>query len=480
MRFRCLLFLVVSSLALSAQSFEEHFRSFQQQAQKDYYDFRDAANERYTQFLLDAWQYYKVGPAIPAPQEDPVPPIPYEEPVVQPEPQPIPYEDITPEPVPSPSPTPVAPVIENDDKNTKYQISFYGTNLSFRHPSTNRIQISSLSPKHLVSAWEMMADDSFDNLLYDCISARDTHQLCDWAYLTMLQMLSEKIYGKSNEAVLLQAFLYANSGYQMRLALSEQGKLYLLVGSNFVLYDRGYFDLDGQMFFPMECNESGLSICNGGFENEQPLSLFIPQEQGIGTTQSSVITREAQSGLTAQCSVNKNGIEFYNNYPTGQYGEDFGTRWAVYANTPLDELTKKTLYPALMAGIRGVPEAQAVNKLLNWVQTAFEYEYDDKVWGQDRAFFPSESLYYPYCDCEDRSILFSRIVRDLLGLDVVLLYYPGHLATAVNFHQDIKGDYLIVNGKKYIICDPTYIGAPIGATMPGMDNQTAKVIILNR
>lgn len=73
MRFRCLLFLLVSSLALSAQSFEEHFRSFQQQAHKDYYDFRDAANERYAQFLLDAWQYYKVGPAISAPQEDPVP-----------------------------------------------------------------------------------------------------------------------------------------------------------------------------------------------------------------------------------------------------------------------------------------------------------------------------------------------------------------------------------------------------------------------
>lgn len=478
MRFRLLLLLLVSTVVVSAQSFEDRFRSFQQQAHKEYYDFRDAANERYAQFLLNAWQYYRVAPAIPAPKEEPVPPVPYEEPVVQPDPQPIPYEEITPDPEPTPAPTPVAPVIENDDKNIPYQISFYGTNLSFRHPSTRRIQLRSLDPKQLSAAWTMLADESFDNLLYDCISARDNHQLCDWAYLTMLQQLSETIYGKSNEAVLLQAFLFANTGYQMRLAASKQGKLHLLVGSSFVLYDRDYFKLDGQLFFPLEDTDASLSICNGGFEKEQPLSLFIPQEQQIGTTQSSVITRKAQSGLTAQCSVNKNEIEFYNNYPTGQYGEDFGTRWAVYANTPLDESTKKTLYPALMAGIRGVPEAQAVNKLLNWVQTAFEYEYDDTIWGVDRAFFPSESLYYPYCDCEDRSILFSRIVRDLLGLDVVLLYYPGHLATAVNFHQDINGDYLVIKGKRYIICDPTYIGAPIGATMPGMDNKTAKVILL--
>ena len=178
--------------------------------------------------------------------------------------------------------------------------------------------------------------------------------------------------------------------------------------------------------------------------------------------------------------VNRHLIDLYNDYPTGQYGEDFGTRWAAYANTPMPEKIKADLYPTLMEGVRGVPEAQAVNKLLNWVQTAFEYEYDDKVWGHDRAFFPTESLFYPYCDCEDRSILFSRIVRDLLNLDVVLLYYPGHLATAVKLNQDAKGDYLVYRGQRYIVCDPTYIGAPIGRTMPGMDNQTAKVIELIR
>lgn len=36
----------------------------------------------------------------------------------------------------------------------------------------------------------------------------------------------------------------------------------------------------------------------------------------------------------------------------------------------------------------------------------FVYEYDDKVWGGDSAFFAEESLYYPYYDCEGRFILF--------------------------------------------------------------------------
>ena len=88
---------------------------------------------------------------------------------------------------------------------------------------------------------------------------------------------------------------------------------------------------------------------------------------------------------------------------------------------------------------------------MNFVQTAFVYEYDDKVWGTDRSFFADECLYYPYCDCEDRSILFSRLVRDLLGLDVVLIYYPGHLATAVKFSSEVSGDYITYDGARYTI-----------------------------
>lgn len=116
--------------------------------------------------------------------------------------------------------------------------------------------------------------------------------------------------------------------------------------------------------------------------------------------------------------------------------------------------------------------------LLDFVQTALEYKTDGEAWGNERVFFPDETLYYPYCDCEDRAILYSRLVRDLMGLQVVLLYYPGHLATAVEFNENIPGDYIVLNGHRYLVCDPTYINAEIGNTMPGMDNSKVSVIML--
>lgn len=475
------LFILVALCAecVFSQSFEDRYRAFQQSAKKEYADFREAANAHYADFLRAAWEYYKASPAIPHPQEDQVPPIVYDDDKQQQQNKEIKGNQV-PQPKPTPTPQPIAPIIENDGESKVVRLVYYGTPFSFRAPKNKRISLPNIEAQTLADAWEELASEDYNNLMYDCLSARDQYQLCDWAYLSLLQQLAAALYPNSNAAVLLQAFIYANSGYQMRLAVTEKRRLYMLIGSEYTFYDRGYYEIEGEKFFPLDELNEGIAICNGAFENEKPLSLLIAYEQHFTSAPVAMPKRKAQSGITTTCAINKNLIDFYNTYPTGHYGDDFGTRWAAYANSPLDESIKQELYPQLKTAIRGVPEAQAVNLLLNWVQTAFEYEYDDKVWGMDRAFFPAESLHYPYCDCEDRSILFSRIVRDLLNLDVVLLYYPGHLATAVNFHQDIRGDFLMLDGKKFIVCDPTYIGAPIGATMPDMDNKTAKVISLQK
>ena len=44
--------------------------------------------------------------------------------------------------------------------------------------------------------------------------------------------------------------------------------------------------------------------------------------------------------------------------------------------------------------LAGKSETEAVNMILNFVQTAFTYGYDDEIWGGDRPFFADETLYY--------------------------------------------------------------------------------------
>ena len=142
----------------------------------------------------------------------------------------------------------------------------------------------------------------------------------------------------------------------------------------------------------------------------------------------------------------------------------------------MDSLTKQSLYPVLKELIANKTEEQAANILIDFVQSAFDYKVDDEQFGEERTLFANETLYYPYSDCEDRSLLFATLIRDLLGLDVVLLDYPEHIATAVCFNQEIDGDCMNINGKTYLICDPTYIGADIGICMPKYRELGAQVV----
>lgn len=304
-------------------------------------------------------------------------------------------------------------------------------------------------------------------------------QLCDWAYLNLIDTFAKAFCGHGNEAVIMAAFIYSQSGYKMRLGRDCE-KLYLLYGSKHGIYEKGYIVIEGINYYPLDDKVERMEISDFSFPQEQSMSLYIENAQKFTIRPSAKrkLASEQYHDVTIDSQVNLNLIQFYNTYPSSEVNGNFMTRWKMYADTPMDESVSQMLYPDIKNKIEGLSDVQAVNQILNWVQTAFQYEYDDKVWGHDRAFFAEETLYYPYCDCEDRAILFTRLVRDLLGLKCILVYYPGHLASAVCLKQQVNGDYISLDGDVYTICDPTYIGAPVGITMPEMDNRSAKVIKL--
>ena len=244
--------------------------------------------------------------------------------------------------------------------------------------------------------------------------------------------------------------------------------------------ERAWYTIGDCYYYPYGGNAEKLYICEVPFPQEQPLSMLLPQEQRFDYEASAPrsLKSAAFPKVLVEATVNKKALSFYASYPPSMINENQQTLWAMYANMPMPKAISQTFMAAMKEKIAGLSQLEAMERLLNFVQTAFVYEYDDKVWGCDRAFFPEETLYYPYCDCEDRSILLSRMVRDLLGLHCVLIHYPGHLAMAVQFTDDVKGDCIMLQGEKFTICDPTYIGAHVGETMPGMNNAEAKAILL--
>lgn len=483
---RVSLLAIVSSIVVASFSQnveQQEYEKLRQQMLGKYNDFRNEANRKYANFLRQSWDEYKKLPAIPKPKEKKLPPVvmPEEERSKPTKDTPIIIDSIIAPPAPQPQPKPIAPIKEQGLLREKIvNFSFYNTACRVRIPLECPFSLLNCDKNSLAEAWERLSEPDYNNTIRDCLTLREQLQLCDWAYINMLKAMSEACLGKTNEATLLSAYIYCQSGYDMRIGIIE-GKLCLLFGCRHLIYDMGYFNIEGKRYYPLGSSEASIYVCDASFPEEKSLDLSIHREMSLAydMTPERNIKSDCYPGMNATICTNRNLVDFYNTYPSSMIDDDFMTRWALYANTPMDIKTKEKLYACLKPELESITAKEAVERLLNFVQTAFVYEFDDKVWGQDRAFFPEETLYYPYCDCEDRSILFSRLVRDLLGLNVVLIYYPGHLATAVHFTDDVSGDYVLVNGTKYIVCDPTYIGAPVGATMPQMDNTTAKIVVLN-
>ncbi len=459
--------------------------AFNQNRVNNFNEYRQKINAEYISQTREKWNAFRASQALPVPDKDvkPVPPVIMkdDEAKKKKEDRLIKIQTVVKPVKPTPRPQPVAPVEEVPEEPTK-QMSFQylGTAWQVRTPEASPVRMAGVSENAVADAWEKLCQPAYNNLVVDCLNLRTKNKLCDWEYLMMLQALSQKLYGNgTNEATLLMAFLYSQSGYKIRLG-EAGGKLQMLYASQHIVYNKRYYTLDGDKFYPLNDKITDIRINAAKYPKEQSLSLWVPNSPYAAFQASPLrkLTAKRYPDMSVNVSVNKNQLPFYESYPTSEVGGNFMTRWAMYANTPICEQARQELYPQLKKGLTGVSQLMQVEKLLNWVQTAFVYKYDEEVWGADRAFFPDETLYYPYCDCEDRSILLTRLVRDLLGLKCVLVYYPGHLASAIAIPGDAKGDYLMVNGTRFMICDPTYIGASVGHTMPDMDNAQAKVILL--
>jgi len=458
------------------QKLQDDFEKYKKEATDDYNSYRDKMNKEFADYMKQEWEAFQTFKGIPVPKSpDPVAPPVKKYPQEKPEDHPVPRGKVIPLPEPQKQPQPLEPIPVAPQKEdlSVIDFNFFAVPCSVVWNDSLKFRLPSLDGNTLAAAWNRLASRSYNGFLADCISLRSKLGLCDWGYVELVRQIAGTIYGspKTNEAVFLQMFVLSQTGYKVRIAQVENEQLVLLVNTDYEMYSKMFLQIGDAKFYLVDSNAKQLHVLNEGLPKEQPVSMRIENEQLANKTETTqkVFISKAYPVETVRTGVNKEQMDFYDTYPQCD--------WKVYANTPLSETVKNNLYPVLQSALKDKSEAEAANMLINFVQTAFEYKTDEAQFGYERPFFPDELFYYPYCDCEDRAVLYSTLVHDLLHLKVVLLHYPNHLATAVHFNEDVCGDYFMVNNLKYLVCDPTYIGAPIGDAMPQFKNVQAEVII---
>ncbi len=353
-------------------------------------------------------------------------------------------------------------------------IQFGGVTYRISDALAGKVPAVKLNEKSIANAYEALLKSDYKPLVQELARLRNDGLNNDWALFMFIKDIAGR-FTTGNGVQVLRQFLLNQLGFRARVALvPSENRLALYFAPNVDLYGVvfttvdgvKYYDIDAKMPYPFfMCQREAPAAKNKLSMNISSLPSFR------STAATSTHTGSGRSaGMSVTMSVPKMLADFYSSLPQCDY--------SVYANaTPYQDFEASVL-PQLRSAIEGKSETEAVTMLLDYVQHAFEYATDDQQFGFEKPFFVEELYYYPKCDCEDRSIFFRYLVRKLLGLDVVLLEYPNHLATAVRFNTPQNGSYVTVGGTNYTVCDPTYIGAGIGMAMPMFRNTTAKVVKL--
>lgn len=488
------LLLVYSSLPLFAQdigSDRDEYADFRKEIQSEYNEFRREINHEYADFLSKIWEEYRL------------------------------FQGKSPDNVPKP----LSPVLVQEEKNSQemslmkaenqkdilsnskqadlkneeelehflstlkkggavedmnafLRCDYFGAELRFNYQQRS-FSLSTVAEYSIGSLWRDISDSHFSILLADMIRYKKEMQMNDWAYFLLTKKVATRLSTLQSEdcRTVFQHFLLVQSGYDVRLARVDRF-LVLLLPIREEVYARPYLTVDGKLYYII--SDRNLKEHSSIFTYKLPdkliqkayLSLAMDRELLL-PVQPKLFCVKA-GGLEVRGEVNVNKIRFYKEY--------LSCELMVYARAVPEKRLSKQLLASLSDQLKGKPCRDVLNQLLSWVQKGFCYQTDGEQFGYEKPFFIEENFFYPASDCEDRAVLFAYLVNLILGREVVLLDYPGHVATAVCLNGDdeheIKGAYMQLNGRRYMVCDPTYMNAEVGMLMPSYKNKRPKVIRL--
>jgi hypothetical protein len=480
---------------INAQTFEEYKKQRQseldamKQQQQEFIDrmqnqfdeYVKQKDQEFADYLRDQWEQMQLMNGEPVPELPKPPDIPKYDKARKPADVGKPVPMIQPEPIEvEKDKTPVkVPIILKSDEETfdkrSMAMDFFGFKLVLNYDSKVKLKMpDAINPAVISGFWEDMSNTNHNGLIQQLESCKTRLNLNDYGYYLLLNTFSKQLYGDSELGSKLMLWALLNrSGYRARLAYAGD-RMSLMLPSRSMMYSRSYLTSGGLNYFLMD-DVGSQDIFT--YEKDYPgadkiLDFYITSPLNF---EKNLVTKSIgfnynDQPYSIQIAYNKNLIDFYSEYPQVDV--------SVYFEAAVSAETKESLLESLRPTVAKMSEPEALGFLLKLVQTAFDYQTDQQQFQKEKFFFPEEILFYPYSDCEDRSIFFAYLVRELLNLKVIGLEYPGHIATAVNLNASVEGDYLEYKNEKYVVADPTFVNAPLGMTMPEFRNKKAKIIEL--
>ncbi len=471
---------------------EDILEEFRRRNERVFQNFRDSIDQVFIEFMRNNWEEFNVFPGkkspLDAPKPDKQPQSPPKQDNVVPEKieTPPPRRQEAPELVPLP---PRKKELPEREKELNFQTSegpktmdagFYDVPFQLSMDPAYRYVLRRPYNSGIPDAWTELAAAPFFPQLYKEVNIiADAMQLNDWGYLMLIKKTAERLYPTDpNQQIIFTCFTLNKSGYQVKMGYNRDD-IFLLVPGRQQVYEKPFLTIEGVQFYvftfgrPLN-KKLPIATYKGQYGESSRIIDFTfkrPLRLSNRTVSKPLNFEYNYQTYNVDISYNPTMIDFYSDMPHVDF--------EVTLSSPLSTVAFESIKKGLLPILEGKSEADQINILLRFVQKAFEYKTDQDQFGVEKYLYPEEVLHYPFSDCEDRSAMFSTLVRNILGLEVIGLIFPNHLATAVKTKGEVQGDFIEHNGEKYIICDPTYIGADVGMCMPKFKNAQIELVLLN-
>lgn len=322
----------------------------------------------------------------------------------------------------------------------------------------------------------------FSNLKEFLKTYRQELKLAGWHELYFIYSAVDKIasdqQGGRRRTKILSTWAFAQDlGYDVRLGMDEE-QYYLLYYSPRSIPGTSYFTLDKKdyyIFLPEKLGkpDSSIRTYNESFPGTTqaviPYVSRLPELPWVNATRQVAFSFEGQD-YEFELEYNESLSDYYQSVPQ--------VKPQYYFNPIKTPGIKDEFLEQVNSEIQDMDTWTAMDFLLRLTQEGFDYKTDQKQFGRQWFMIPPDKSAHPYSDCDDRSIFYGWLVRNLLGLEVAAVRWPGHLSTAVNYPENDQPDgaYVTVDGKKYVLNDPTYIGAGPGEVMNRYQNESPRLL----
>ena len=360
----------------------------------------------------------------------------------------------------------------NRHERTPVHISYYG-NEDTLYIKSEQIDINDKLTKENIKKFYRYAESSegMDEIISQLNTFKMKYNLNDWAFIQITKVASKQAFSDSNTQILFVWYVLMHSGFKAKTAYSGND-IFLLVTSSQEIRNANTISVDGENFYEIysigKMKKGKIFLHDGDYPGTKKISMQIHELPDLKNKK--LVHELGFEGKQFFIDLNNTLVDFFNDYPPCDL--------EVYFNAPLSNYAKNSLDKILEPILQGKSDKEKIAILLKFLKESFPYKLDEEQFNEEKYMFPDEVLKYPYSDCEDRAVLFARLVKLYTNLKPLGLNYPGHVSVAVNLKDIPNPHFFKYNGENFIICDPTFMNGGIGMSHPKyVDNKPEFIYI---